>query len=214
MQTRVVALFAALMLAPLQSSAGSGGVVTFGGSSTPEGCTGGNCHPEGSPGLTTQLSGPGSVSIGTLNQYTMSVAGVTALQFCGINIAADSGSLMAAPPWTQKYIFSDQLTHTQPTQPCSFTFGWVAPGTPDTYYLRATAVAGNSNGNRRDDTAVPLNAFPITVLPEPSPNMLLAIAVATLTLASGGRAPEQRPLRRTRRRRWSTAHRGASHSGD
>lgn len=208
MHTRVVALFVALMVAPLQSSAGADGAVYFGGGAIPSDC--GGCHFSFSPTLTIQRSGPDSVSVGTFNQYTMRVDGVTAsYPICGIDIATDSGELFEAFPSTQ--LIFDQVTHTQQNQSCSFTFTWLAPAAPGTSTFRATAIAGSS-ANNRDDRAVPLTAFPITVLPEPSPNMLLAIAVATLTLASGGRAPEQRPLRRTRRRRWSTAHRGAAHS--
>lgn len=118
------------------------------------GCGGFGCHGGQSGATSVSLSGPLSVTAGSLNNYTFTVAHPSHT-YSGFNVSivgqggGAAGNLAGAGGNVQA--IGGELTHTAPTEDgagggADFAFTWTAPNEPGTYTFYGAGNAVNHNG--------------------------------------------------------------------
>jgi len=130
-----------LLFAVRSYEASSNGISGFSGSPATGGLTCNECHSGGMPPTTT-ITGPTLVSPGSVNIYTLTIAGAS--RGGGLDVSAIDGVLGVADPGT--HLSSGEIVHSSPRninidREVIWTFAWTAPNAPGTYTLYG---AGNS----------------------------------------------------------------------
>ena len=111
--------------------------------------TGCNCHsstPNAAGAVTVSITGPQTVQVGSVSNYTISVTGGPANTTGGFNLSASGGTFTAG---TGNKVSNGELTHSSKTLR-SWSFQWTAPAVAGTYRFYAVAQATNNSGTGGD----------------------------------------------------------------
>ncbi len=122
------------------------------------------CHNSGiTPAVT--LTGPGNVEPNSTNSFTFTISGGQQLSG-GLNVSADSGTLLVQGADTSIKKIGQELTHSQPASESAgsvlWNFDWQAPTTPGTYTLYAAGVSADDD-NLVDGDSAAIDSLTITV---------------------------------------------------
>jgi hypothetical protein len=105
--------------------------------------TGCNCHSSSpSSSVTTTLSGPDTVVVGSTTTYTFSVASSGSFTRGGIDVAVSSGTLGIGSSTGIKILSGEVVQSARFTGPTTKTFTFTAPGTAGTVTMAACGSAG------------------------------------------------------------------------
>jgi hypothetical protein len=105
--------------------------------------TGCNCHSTTpSTSVTTTLSGPDTVIVGSTNTFTFSVASSGSFTRGGIDVAVSSGTLGIGTSTGIKILSGEVVQSARFTGPTTKTFTFTAPSTPGTVTMAACGSAG------------------------------------------------------------------------
>ena len=136
--TASLVLWAAHLMA---SSGGRTGV-----SASANGCSCHNSSPNASGAVTISITGPQSVEVGSVTDYTISVTGGPSGTAGGFDLSANGGTLTAG---TGSKISNGELTHSSGGLR-SWSFKWTAPSTIGSYRFVAVAQSTNGSGTGGD----------------------------------------------------------------
>jgi hypothetical protein len=105
--------------------------------------TGCNCHSTTpSSTVTTTLSGPDTVIVGSTNTFTFSVASSGSFTRGGIDVAVSSGTLGIGTSTGIKILSGEVVQSARFTGPTTKTFSFTAPSTPGNVTMAACGCAG------------------------------------------------------------------------
>ena len=137
------------------------------------------CHNTGLAPVVA-LSGPTSVAPGSVTRYRFTINDSPQL-VGGLNVSANSGTLLIPSGDTRIRRIGNELTHAQPapiTGAVTWDFDWQAPAAPGIYTLYAAGVAADNDRTSAGDSAA-IDNLTITVAPQgPTPTPIIS---STLT---------------------------------
>lgn len=118
------------------------------------------------------ITGPTSVTAGSINEYLLQVFQVGSQTKAGLDAAATGGTLSVGGTYsTGTQLSSSEITHTTPKSSdgtsAKFSFLWTAPLSSGTHTLRAAGAAVNGNGTTTGDLGA-TTSLGITVNPAPT----------------------------------------------
>jgi PKD repeat protein len=152
MKTRLPLLLLATLAWSEVARAENGGIRGYSGNpATNAGQSCGKCH-DGGQTTTVNLSGPMTVTPGSTNTYTLTIAGSATRQFGGLDVSATLGMLAAFEAGTQRQV--DEIVHTTRkaavNNEVTFNFNWTAPANTATATLYAAGLSTDGPGTGGD----------------------------------------------------------------
>jgi hypothetical protein len=159
------------------ASATSNGISGFSGK-TGSTCT--SCHSSGTAPTVT-LTGPTTVTSGSINNYTISVSTVTSGNG-GVDVAASAGTFVAG---TGTKVLNGEIVHSSPSSSKTWTFTWTAPTVTatTTATLFAAAVDSFSGGTGTLQQGITVTAA------APAPTIGVNPANLSFSFQSGSATP-------------------------
>src|SRR6266478_3195180 len=161
----------------VHANATSNGISGFSGMN---GSTCASCHSSGTAPTVT-FSGPTSVTSGSVNSYTVTVAG-GASGNGGLDVAASAGTFTAG---TGTKVLGGEIVHSSPSSTKTWAFSWTAPtvtaSTTATLYAAAIDSYGGGTGTVQQAITVTAAATKPTLTASP--------ASLSFSYPSGGTAP-------------------------
>lgn len=127
-----------------------------------------SCHGSRDAVTSVVISGPGTVTTGTTNTYTLTIQRATKTG-AGCDIATRSGVL--APVSSTIHLSGSELTHNDnipmTSNQVSILFSYTAPSFPTTDTIFATGLATNSDGSESGDLWNWASSYRVIVIPPP-----------------------------------------------